>query len=224
MPYYAPTAPSPYVVKSFGVFQFGGAAPALIDQGVGVGGIITGDEATVYDFEGGNDQTVHYRARALHDYSGLWAASAWVTDSSSWESPGQWWLKSVQNPALNLPVTVHSQQEISRPARQGRFQPLGAARAIVVSDTQGPAQGTITFRCDTDAQAAALDLLLADQGVLLLQAPSTDHWTDRYVKFGDLQRQRTSDKSYVEPTLNTLSWIEVDPPAGPITAWRVVGS
>lgn len=188
-------------------------------------GVVTALSAYVYDFEGGNSQACWYRARALHNYSGVWAASAWATAGPrSWQSPGVWWLKSVQNPALNMPVTVHSQQEISRPARQGRFQPLGARRAIVVSDTQGPAQGTITFRCDTDAQAAALDLLLADQGVLLLQGAPGDHWTDRYVKFGDLQRQRTSDKSYVEPTVNTLSWIEVDPPAGPITAWRVVGS
>lgn len=188
-------------------------------------GVVTGLSAYVYDFEGGNSQACWYRARALHNYSGVYAASAWVTAGPrSWQSPGVWWLKSVQNPALNMPVTVHSQQEITRPARQGRFQPLGARRAIVVSDTQGPAQGTITFRCDTDAQAAALDQLLADQGVLLLQGAPGDHWTDRYVKFGDLQRQRTSDKSYVEPTLNTLSWIEVDPPAGPITAWRVVGS
>lgn len=186
-------------------------------------GVILATDATVYDMEGGNGQTVYYRARALHNYSGEYAASAWATDDAAWTS-STWWLKSVLHPSLNAPVYPHSVPSYQRPARQGVFQALGATRALVVSDTRGADRGTIVFRVDTDSQASALNELLDSGEVLLLQGAPGQHWTDRYVVLGDLDRARLVDKAYVEGTLDTLTWVEVDAPVGVIDDWPEIGS
>lgn len=224
MAYVVATLPSgPTLTRTLNTFTFT-VAPSETEEGAGVGGITTSDPAVVYDFEGGNNQTVLYRARALHDYSGVYAASDWVSASMAWSSPGQWWLKSVTSPALNQLVTIDSEPGYQRPGRQGRFQPLGRSRAIVVSDSRGTDQGTIVLRIDTDSAAAALEELYENGGTLLLQGPPGNHWTDRYISVGDVDRKRLIDKGFIEGWLDTISWIEVDAPAGGITAWRDVGS
>lgn len=186
-------------------------------------GIVAGLDTTVYDLEGGNGQTVYYRARALHNYSGLYAASEWATGNSVWTST-EWWLKSVQHPSLNMPIVVHSLPSYQRPARQGIFQALGATDAIVISDTRGADRGTIVLRVDTDAEGAALDDLIDYGGVLLLQGAPNEHWTDRYVVLGDLDRGRLVDKAFVEGTLDTFAWTQVSAPVGVIDDWPDVGS
>ena len=160
----------------------------------------------------------------MHDYSGVYAASDWVTDSDAWTDPGQWWLKSVLTPALNQPVEVHSEPGARRPARQGRFQALGGTHAIVLSDTRASTEGSIVLRADTDTQLAAIRALVDDTGTLLLQAAPDNHWNDKYVQVGDLEVQRLVDKSFVEGWLVTLPWVEVEAPTGAITEWREVGS
>ena len=198
--------------------------PASESGAAGEGGVVLGDTATLYDFEGGNTQTVYYRVRALHDYSGVYAASDWVTDSDAWTDPGQWWLKSVLTPALNQPVEVHSEPGARLPARQGRFQALGGTHAIVLSDTRASTEGSIVLRADTDQELAAIRALVDDTGTLLLQGAPDNHWVDKYVQVGDLEVQRLVDKSFVEGWLVTLPWIEVESPSGAITVWREVGS
>jgi hypothetical protein len=188
-------------------------------------GVIAGLDSTVYDLEAGNGETVYYRARALHNYDGLYAASDWAEADGAWLDSHQWWLKSVQHPSLNTPVTVDSLPSYQRPSRDGRFQALGARNAIVVSDTRGADQGTIVLRVDTDLEASAIDDLLDYGGILLLQgSPSDKGWRDRYVKLGDLDRPRLVDKGFVEGTRDSMPWIEVDAPTGPIDLWPEDGS
>lgn len=186
-------------------------------------GIVDAADATIVDFEAPNGTTVHYRARARHDYSGVYAASAWATDTAAWSST-DWWLKCPESPALNAAVKPHSVPSAQRPARQGVFQPVGRTRPVVVSDTRGGWRGTITFRVMDAAARDEIDALLDSGAVLLLQAPEGEHWPDRYLRFGDQDRQRWIDKAWVEPVLDTLPWVEVDTPAGVVDEWPETGS
>lgn len=181
-------------------------------------GVTYSPDATVYDYEAGNGQTVYYRARALHDYSGVFAASAWATANTSWSSTA-WWLKCPLSPVLNTLVYPHAVESFTRRARQGIFQALGASEAIVVSDTREARTGQITLRLDTDEEIVALDALLDSGETLLLNAPAGDHFPDRYVALGDLDRERIADKAFIEGTLDSLQWTEVVVAAGVVDAW-----
>src|SRR5262249_20103491 len=112
-----------------------------------------------YDYEAPIGVAMQYRARALHDYTGVFAASAWATATATWDSD-DWWLKCPERPALNSVVTVHSLPSYQRPARQGVFQALGRSDLIVVSDTRGPARGTMQLWIDSQAEQDAIDELL----------------------------------------------------------------
>lgn len=176
--------------------------------------------ATLYDYESSNGQTVHFRARAIHDYgSNLLVTSDWSTaDSGAWTS-GLWWLKHPRQPTLNMNLTIDSNPGYQRPARQGVYQALGASKPIVVTDLRGSARGTLRVRLDTEAEQDQMVALLETTDTLLIQAPPADRWPDRYIAVGDHDRQRIVDKSWVEPTFDTLPWIEVGVPAGSVDIW-----
>lgn len=174
--------------------------------------------AVLYDFEGGNGETIHYRARSYHDYSGMPATSDWLTDSAAWFAPGVWWLKCPEVPSLNAVVVVNSQDGHDRPAKQGVWQPLGSSTAVVVSDVRGSPRGAIKFQVDTEPEKAQIDALL-DQTTLLLQGAPGEFWTDRYVAFGDQSRKRWIDRPWIGQVIDTVTWYEVRRPTGPLDAW-----
>lgn len=176
------------------------------------------DEAVAFDPEARNGTEESYRVRALHDYSGVYAASGWVEGSDTWET-SRWWVKHPSQPVLNLPVIVHSEPGFSRAARQGIFQALGSDRAVVVDDTPGPKTGSIVFRFDTEAEQAAFDELFTAGVSLLVQAPPDHHWPDRWVRLANQERSRIIDKSYSEATFDTYSWTEVGRPTVDVLFW-----
>lgn len=187
------------------------------------GGILPGPEATAYDFEAPNGTQVLYRARALHDYGGTYGASPWTTEPGEWSS-GDWWLKCPASPALNQIVNVHSQTGVQRKPRRGTFQAVGASYPIVVSTTRASDEGPIVFRTDDDLAITEL-LALADSGkTLMLQAPPSDHWPDRYVELGDADMARYTDKSFVAEHLHAYQWTEVATPDDPVDEWPELGS
>lgn len=174
-------------------------------------GIVLGDDETVWDFEAPNGETVTYRARALHDYSGLWAASGWVQDSDSWSS-GDRWLKHPTNPDLNMKVEIDSYASHSRAARRQVFQPLGRTDPVVVSDTRWPKTGEVVLWMEDDDERDALEALLDTLAPLLLQAADGDERPDRWVVFGDVAEESAVDKLAVSDTRNRLTWTEVARP------------
>lgn len=176
------------------------------------------DVLTAYDYEAPNGTTMSYRARTLHDYNGVWAASDWATDTEAWTSVS-WWLKHPNRPALNAEVTTRSLPTIIRAARYGVFQALGATTAVVVTDTRGPETGVVTLRSLTAAAQADLDDLLDEVATLMLQSPS-GHGGPDYIVFGDHQRSRIvegfGDASKV---WETLDFTVVSIPPGDVVAW-----
>jgi hypothetical protein len=173
-----------------------------------------------YDWEAPNGQTATYRVRAVHNFaSGGTSVSAWVQTSTLWSSTS-WWLKHPADPTLNLSVPrarVFSQPGHRRPGRQGRFQPLGRSDVIVVSDKRGPAEGDLVIELDTEQEA--IDALLDSLAPLLIQAPGSDHWPDRWVRISDQERARLVDKLTVEDTHETLPWVEVARPTDNLETW-----
>lgn len=207
--------------------DLGGAAVArtiqfdkvMVEAASSAGTYIEGVEGTtVYDYEAVNGVTTYYRARALHSYSGVHAASSWATDDGGWESPG-WWLKHPTRPALNVQITVYSAPGYSRAARQGVFNVAGRNLPVVVDGVRGGKTGSLVLDVETAEERAAIEALL-DEGVsLLLQGREDDNWEDIWVRFANQESSRQIDKAYVEATFESLPWTEVERPSGVIVEW-----
>ncbi len=178
-------------------------------------GIIAGTAVTIYDYEAPNGTLATYRARALHDYSGSFAASGWVTNTVMWDTE-DWWIKHPNLPALNVNLGrgMYSYSEVTRAARQGVFQPVGALRPIVVSDTRGGPVGVVVVQFATVALQDALDVLLDETATVLLQGPTLHGHPDRYVSIGEHRSERVIDKGRFHMTRETLPWTEVEANAG----------
>lgn len=178
---------------------------------------VTGSTTTYHDYETGNAESFTYRARAVKSYDAADGVgySAWTTATAavSWDGT-IWWLKSPLDPSKNLKIYLESLSEETRTARQGVFQPIGATSPLVVSDTRGPKAGNISLIVDTDEEKDALDALIELAQPVLIQGVPGHHWSDKYVVLGDWSRVRAPDKSFVEATIDTTTWTEVQKPLG----------
>lgn len=177
----------------------------------------SGGTASVYDYEAPNGTTRNYRGRALHNYSGVYAASAWVTDSEAWSS-ATWWLKHPHQPTLNASVTVREFPAVARAGRQGVFQPLGASYPVVVTDTRQSREGSVILRSDSFDDQDELDDLIDTGDTLLLQGPATAGW-HAYIKVTNHERARTFNGQGASMVFEALSFVEVDSPTGDVVAW-----
>ncbi len=178
-------------------------------------GTIVGTAITIYDYEAPNGTLTTYRARALHEDSGSFAASAWVTNTVMWDTE-DWWIKHPNLPALNVNLGrgMYSYSDVTRAARQGVFQTVGASRPVVVSDTRGGPTGIVVVQLATVALQDALDVLLDETATVLLQGPTAHGHPDRYVSIGEHRSERVIDKGRFHMTRETLPWTEVEANAG----------
>ncbi len=171
----------------------GGTTWSPVRNDNGLSARVNGTSGTFYDYEAPNGVSVTYRARALHNYSGLYAASAWASNSATWSSTA-WWLKAPDAPSLNRVVELVTYGDVSRAARQGSFQPLGSSLPIVVSDSRGGATGASTIRTRTTAERDGLLDIATLPSTLLLQGPLLAGEPDRYVRVGDMSVTRLIEK------------------------------
>ena len=191
----------------------GGTTWLPVRNDLGLVSRVIGTSGTWYDYEAPNGVAVTYRARALHNYAGLYAASAWASNSATWSSTS-WWLKSPDAPSLNRVVELVTYGDVSRAARQGSFQPLGSSLPIVVSDTRGGATGASTIRTRTTAERDGLLDIAALPSTLLLQGPLLAGEPDRYIRVGDLAVARLIENINKPLRTFTLPWTEVAQPPG----------
>ena len=180
-------------------------------------GIIT--TGTIYDYEAPNGVTVYYRARGINDTASAALASTWATANATWTDTNSWWLKHPTTPSLNVEVEVKSLQSYGRQARKGTFQAYGRDDAVVISDTRGPASGSLGFQLRTAAEQDDIDAIIADESPLLLQGPLAANWDDRWLALGDQDRSRLIDNASMIAVVDTFGWTEVERPDGDITAW-----
>ena len=83
------------------------------------------------------------------------------------------WLKSISRPFLNQTVQLlyGPTHAVTRPARVGVFDIIGRTLPVAVSDVRKSRRWTMLLRTTTQADADALDLILASGDVLFFQAP-----------------------------------------------------
>ncbi len=174
--------------------------------------LIFATEAPIYDYEAPNGLPAAYRCRTLHDYGGgSFAASDWTMETTTWAAE-QWWLKDPLFPALNVPITLRVYGDITRAARRGEFQGMGAALPVVVSDSRAGTKGETKLWAPETADRDVLDAILDSSRVLFLQGPTADGEPDRYVSVGDVTTVRFIDNAAFERREFTLPWTEVVQP------------
>lgn len=190
----------------------------LLGDGVAASSLGAND---YYDYEAPNGDTVHYRAKARHDYGG-----GSVTDSD-WSAPGSgawsqsniWLLKHPVRPSAKIALDIYSQPEYSFNSRGAPFQALGATEATVVEDTAEADSGFISFLVNTDEERLAFVDLVKEGVSLLVQAPPEGHWEDRWLRFPSNRKfARFVDKMIEEGTIE-LEWMEVTRPTGNLESW-----
>ena len=179
-------------------------------------GLIDDYSATpdVYDYEAPNGVAASYRARAIHEYTGFYAYSAWSSTASDTWTSTDYWLKHPTDPTLNEAIALKASGSIQRGGRVGVHQPLGDSEAIAVSDLPGTATGEFEIFAHTEADRAPLEALLESGAVLLFQSPSAAALEDRWIIPGGWSRTRVVDHSGYPREVYTVPWSEVAQPEG----------
>jgi hypothetical protein len=142
-----------------------------------------GGAATVYDYEPPYDQPITYST----DVAGGPTA---VTELDVPDA----WLIHVGVPARSCRITVTSLPSRTRTSNTGLHKVLGSQYPVPISSgARQAASGVMGLRTYTDADRQALDLLLDDDSVLLLNIPPAKGWgwDACYVSCGDLVETRT---------------------------------
>lgn len=127
------------------------------------------------------------------------------------------WLVSLGNPARSLPVTFAEAGSRNTEGKQGIFGPLGRKRPLVINGgPRSSPDGTLKLRTKTLGEADALDLILEDGAVLLLNVPDSLGWripTD-YLSIGKVTEDRVVRYGAGPYRTWNLAYVTVDAPLG----------
>lgn len=113
-------------------------------------------------------------------------------DSITPDLAGQWWLKHIRYPFLNMIITPSDVGDVSRPSMSGTFNIVGSSLPVVVSLPRASAQWSLTVATADLDELAALNALLATGDVLLLQVPSGSIIAGGYFAAGDTAETRNT--------------------------------
>ena len=144
---------------------------------------LSGGAATIYDYEPPYDAPITF---TVDDPAGAPVATELLVDDV--------WLVHPGVPSLSQKLKVTGLDQRTRETSRTLYQVLARDDPIPVSAGARPASAAVlTVRTYTEPQRAALDLLLADDTVLLLNIPAvkTWGWGPVYVSCGQLQEKRT---------------------------------
>ncbi|MGZ4617182.1 MAG: hypothetical protein ACXV3F_00330 [Frankiaceae bacterium] len=176
---------------------------------------LSGGSGLLYDYEAPYGAAVSYSSQESPS-----TVSAQVTVAVS-----RVWLVHPGVPSLSQPVRLAAGAftRRTRPVTQGVFQVMGRTNPVVVSDgARKGVQSTLTVLTQSQADADAIDALMSDAGVVLLNIPTTLGYNFRtcYIAPGEMQSGPVVDKVF--ETWQTFSWpfYVVDRPAGGSQAQR----
>jgi hypothetical protein len=133
------------------------------------------------------------------------------------------WLVHPGLPELSQPIFVSELSARKQAVQRGVFQPLGRRSPVVQTDG---ARKTPEYQLDvltrTVDERAALDALLWDAGVLLLNVPAGKGWgvTSEYVSVGDVTESRVERYLGHAERVWSLPCTVVDRPLGGSQAER----
>jgi hypothetical protein len=173
---------------------------------------VTSSALPVDDYEFTPDTVNYYRAvPASHDEQ---------DDSITPDLAGQWWLKHIRFPFLNMIITPSNVGDVTRPSMSGVFNVVGRSLPVVVSLPRASAQWSLTVATQDLEDLAALNALLATGDVLLLQVPSGAIIKGGYFAAGDTTETRNtvpSQKRWV-----TIPLTEAASPDPAVTGTTVI--
>lgn len=185
------------------VVRTGDGGPLPISAGIGL----------LYDYEAPFGAQVSYAS----------LESPAVTSIQVTVDEAQVWLIHPGVPTLSRPVRAAGISGRIRPVRRGVHYPMGRKHAVVQTDGQRKApEYTLTVRTTTEDERLAIDTLLEDASVLLLNVPADKGWgiTAEYVAVGDSDEGRLFQYAREPRRHWTLPLLVVDRPAGGTTAAR----
>lgn len=183
----------------------GGIAAGTIRTGDGGPAPLTSGTATLLDGEAPFGQPITYVANTA-------AISAPVVLNVT-----RPWLINPGHPSLSMPITIANAGTRSRDLRQGVLWPLMRARPIVRTDGQRRAPtATITVRTSTITELDALDAILDDTSVLLLNVPLSNLWGlgAEYIAVGKVDEERLVQVGASPHRHWTLPYQVTDAPLG----------
>jgi hypothetical protein len=193
----------------------GGATWAQLRTTEGWHGELTpsAGRAAAWDFEAPNGVEALYRARALHDYSGAYAASSWTEASGTWSSEQEWLIHPL-DPSKSLPVTISEFAPRQRAARLSTQLPLGSAQVVAVRDKRGPESGSFVLQVNEADHGALDELLAASSPLLLVGAAGSAIRHPFYIAVGDTDGVEGTGKGFCDWTLDTINYVRVQRPLG----------
>ena len=176
---------------------------------------LNGGSAVVYDYECPFLQTVRYEAIT---------SGPTITSDPIVLNVAQSWLIHPGIPSLSMPIKAKPPQTRTRSARQGVFEVIGRTTPLTRTDSprRAPTFNLVVKTFGQD-EAQALETLLADNSVLLLQIANpgrtrTDYW---WASIGDVTEDDITD-GYPEDPYEwwTLPITVTDAPSGLLQAQR----
>lgn len=147
-----------------------------------------------------------------------------LSDSITPDLAGEWWLKHIRFPFLNMTITPSDVGDVSRPSMSGVFNVVGSSLPVVVSLPRASAQWNLTVTTADLDELDALNALLATGDVLLLQVPAGSIIRGGYFSAGDTTETRNTVPS--EQRWVTIPLTEAAAPDPSVTAvtsiWQTV--
>lgn len=180
---------------------------------------------------GGSSITVTATSQDLDDYEFTpdvinyyqFVPTGVLTDTNDSITPdlaGEWWLKHIRYPFLNMIVTPSDVGDVSRPSMSGVFNIVGSSLPVVVSLPRASAQWNLTVTTADLDELDALNALLATGDVLLLQVPSGSIIRGGYFSAGDCAETRNTVPS--EQRWVTIPLTEAAAPAATVTGTTAI--
>lgn len=127
------------------------------------------------------------------------------------------WLKHPGRPALNAQFMVAKAPDWGRKSRSGQYDVVNRKNPVIRSSIRSGHAGDLTLVTETDGDRQAVDALLDDGALLLLQTPgSVGMGGNMYVAIGDTGEPRIGGSADEPSRQFTLPLTEQDRPAGGI--------
>ncbi|MFD7705720.1 hypothetical protein [Streptomyces sp. NPDC059786] len=122
------------------------------------------------------------------------------------------WLKDPGNPQRAVRVLVQAAPDWDQPIQQSVLRVRGRRNPVILSGVRGGLEGDLAVWTRTDAERAALRLLLSSGNVLLWQAAPGMGVDDMYVNVGNVSEGRTGRLAQEPWRTWTLPLTEADRP------------
>jgi len=145
-------------------------------------------------------------------------------DSITPSLAGEWWLKHIRFPFLNMIITPSDVSDVTRPSLSGVYNVMGRSLPVVVSLPRASAQWSLTVAIDSLDDLDALNALLATGDVLLLQVPAGSVIRGGYFAAGDTTETRNTVPSQQRWVTIPLTEAAVPDPSvtGTTAIWQTV--